>query len=68
MPDPENAEELRKWATEEHVTEDIMEGLKELTAMTTRKLKCADTIASVLAKDLPEKTISLKSTCQVLEE
>lgn len=58
-------EELMKWAKEENVTEDIMEGLKELTAMTTMKLKCANMIASVLAKDLPEKTISLKSTCQL---
>ena len=57
--------ELMKWAKEENVTEDIMEGLKELTAMTTMKLKCANMIASVLAKDLPEKTISLKSTCQL---
>ena len=47
-------EELMKWAKEENVMEEINRGLKYVTALTRMKLDCADMVANVLAKVLPE--------------
>ena len=47
-------EELMNWAKEENVTEEIKKGLNYVTALTRMKLECADMVANVLAKVLPE--------------
>ena len=47
-------EELMKWTKEENLVEEIKKGLNSVTALTRMKLDCADMVANVLAKVLPE--------------
>ena len=47
-------EELMKWTKEENLVEEIKKGLNSVTALNRMKLDCADMVANVLAKVLPE--------------